>query len=87
MSRTVRCYRKERFNGHGASNKSGTITRNSSYFKKALTESDNQETSDDEGGDVPVCQPEAVVIEAPELPRYPRRARRRPIRYGAQLQW
>jgi transposase InsO family protein len=70
-----------------ASNKSGTITRNSSYFKKAPTESDSQETSDDEDSDVPVGQPEAAVIEAPELPRYPRRARRRPIRYGAQLQW
>ncbi len=70
-----------------ASNKSGTITRNSSYFKKAPTESDSPETSDDEDSDVPVGQPEAAVIEAPDLPRYPRRARRRPIRYGAQLQW
>ena len=68
-----------------ASNKSGTITRNSSYFKKAPTESDSQETSDDEDSDVPMGQPEVAVIEAPELPRYPRRARRRPIRYGAQL--
>ena len=45
-----------------ASNKSGTITRNSSYFKKAPTESDNPETSDDEDSDVPVGQPEAAVI-------------------------
>ncbi len=36
------------------SNKSGTITGNSSYFKKAPTESDNQETSDDDYSDIPV---------------------------------
>ena len=37
-----------------ASNKSGTIIRNSSYFKKAPIESDSQETSDDDDSDVPV---------------------------------
>ena len=70
-----------------ASNKSGTITRNSSYFKKAPTENVGEETSDDEDIDSPVCQPEAAAIENPDLPRYPRRARKRPVRYGAQLQW
>ena len=37
-----------------ASNKSGTITRNSSYFKKAPTENVGEETSDDEDIDSPV---------------------------------
>ena len=69
------------------SNKSGTITRNSSYFKKAPTENVGEETSDDEEIDSSVCQPEATTIEDPDLPRYPRRARKRPVRYGAQLQW
>ena len=71
-----------------ASNKSGTITRNSSYFKKAPTESTRvckkaptESTSDDEDIDSPVCQPEAAATEDPDLPRYPRRARKRPVRY------
>ena len=69
-----------------ASNKSGTITRNSLYFMKAPTEIVGEETSDDEGIDRPVCQPEAAAID-PDLPRYTRRARKRPVRYGAQQQW
>ena len=70
-----------------ASNENGTITRNSSCFKKAPARNDSEETSDDEDIDDPVCQAEAPEFEAPELPRYPRRARRHPVRYGAQLQW
>ena len=68
-----------------ARNKSGTVTRNSSFFKKASIEI--PETSDDEDSVIPVCRPEGAVNEAPELPRYPRRERRRPNRYGAQFQW
>ena len=45
-----------------ASNKSGTVTRNSSYFKKAPTENVGEETSDDEDIDSPVCQPEAENV-------------------------
>ena len=59
-----------------ASNENGTITRNSSCFKKAPARNDSEETSDDEDIDDPVCQAEAPEFEAPELPRYPRRARR-----------
>ena len=70
-----------------ASNKSGTITWNSSYFKKALTENVSEGTIDGEDIDSLVCQPEAAATEEPDLPRYPRRARKRPVRYGAQLQW
>ena len=65
-------------------NESSTITRNSSFFKKASIEI--PETSDDEDSDIPVSQPEGAVNEVPELRRYPRRERRRP-RYGAQFQW
>ena len=68
-----------------ARNNSDTVTRNSSFFKKASIES--PETSDDEDSDILVRQPEIAVNEAPELPRYPRRERRRPTRYGAQFQW
>ena len=63
-----------------ASNENGTITRNSSYFKKAQIINDSEQTSDDEDIDDPVCQgcqAEAPEFEAPELPRYPRRARSR----------
>ena len=70
-----------------ASNENGTITRNSSCFKKAPARNDSEETSDDDDIDDPACQAEAPEFEAPELPRYPRRARRHPVRYGAQLQW
>ncbi len=49
-------------------------------FRKAKQESD-------EDSDISGSQQEAAVIEALEVPRYPRRARRRPIRYGAKSQW
>ena len=63
-----------------ASNKNGTTTRNSSYFKKASTENVGGETSDDGDIDSPVCQHKAGTIEDPDLPHYPRRARKRPVR-------
>ena len=68
-----------------ARNNSGKVTQNSSFPKKTSIES--PETSDDEDSDIPVRHPELAVNEAPELPRYPRRERRRPTRYGAQFQW
>ena len=65
-----------------ARNKSGTVTLNSSFFKKASIEIPH-----DEDIDIPVCRPEGAVNETPKLPRYPRQERRRPNRYGAQFQW
>ena len=67
-------------------NKIGTITRNSSYFKKVLTGNDGEETSDEKDIDILACQPEVAPIQDTDLPHYPRRARKRLVRYDAQLQ-
>ena len=67
-------------------NRIGTITRNSSYFKEALSGNDDEETSDGKDIDILACQSEAAPIEDTDLPHYPKRARKRLVRYDAQLQ-
>lgn len=70
-----------------ATNNNATITRNSSCFKKAPSDNDDDgETSDEEDVNNPVHEPDVTATKATELPRYPRRARKRPTRFGEQSQ-